>query len=98
MLREVAAGADVPVLLIGSADHRDSVESAREAGAADHLLAPLDHREFRIRARHLLLRREAERRMIEAAEELAARPEHGGDGGRSTIEFLYNMSHEPRTP
>jgi signal transduction histidine kinase len=97
-LREVTAGAEVPVLVITAGDNLDAVESARAAGAADHLLAPVDHREFRIRARYLLLRREAERRMIEAAEALAARPGHGSEGGRSTIEFLYNMSHELRTP
>jgi PAS domain S-box-containing protein len=55
-LRRQPACADVPVIVVGSAEDFDSIERAREAGAGDHLLIPVDHRDFRIRARSQLLR------------------------------------------
>ena len=97
-LRAVTAGAEIPVLVIVDACNRGSIESAREAGATDHLLAPLDHHEFRLRARHLLLRRDHLRRAFEAAGTLAERHDREGEDSRSRFDFLYNMSHELRTP
>src|SRR5260370_4264255 len=49
-LREQPDAADVPVIVVGSVEDLDCVERAREAGAADHLLIPVDQRDFRIRA------------------------------------------------
>ncbi|HYU14220.1 MAG TPA: PAS domain S-box protein, partial [Stellaceae bacterium] len=49
-LRQEAGGADVPVIVIGGAEELECIERAREAGAADHLLIPFDHRDFRLRA------------------------------------------------
>jgi len=46
--------AGVPVIVIGAEEDLDSLERAREAGAADHLLLPINHRDFRVRARTLL--------------------------------------------
>ena len=91
-LQMATAGAEVPVLFVGSADDHEAVEGALEAGAADHLLTPIDHREFRLRARHLLLRRDAAR----PAEQLASGAQT--DDPERKTEFLYNLSHEMRTP
>jgi two-component system, cell cycle sensor histidine kinase PleC len=47
----------VPVIVVGSDADLDGIERAREAGAADHLLIPVEAREFRLRAgRQLRLR------------------------------------------
>jgi len=55
-LRDLPACIDVPVIVIGSAADLDCIERAREAGAGDHLLVPVDHRDFRLRARSQLRR------------------------------------------
>jgi PAS domain S-box-containing protein len=47
--------ADVPVIVVGAYEERAYIDHALGAGAADHLLSPLDHREFRSRAGNLLL-------------------------------------------
>jgi PAS domain S-box-containing protein len=49
-LREQPDCTGVPVIVIGSEPDLDAIERARRAGAADHLLIPVDPREFRIRA------------------------------------------------
>jgi PAS domain S-box-containing protein len=51
--------ADAPVIVVGSIEDFDCIERALEAGAADHLLIPVDHRDFRIRARGQLRSRPA---------------------------------------
>jgi PAS domain S-box-containing protein len=55
-LREQPECAAVPVIVVGSDKDLDCVERAREAGAADHVLIPVDQRDFRIRARRQLQR------------------------------------------
>jgi signal transduction histidine kinase len=97
-LRAVTAGAEIPVLVVGLVEDRRSIESARDAGATDHLLAPLDHNEFRVRARHLLQRADSSRRHFGPREVLAGRGGYAGEGEGSRFDFLYNMSHELRTP
>src|SRR6266568_1773089 len=67
-LREQPGCADVPVIVIGSEADVDCIERACDAGAGDHLLIPVDHRDFRIRAHSQLLR---ERTLEGAAEESA---------------------------
>src|SRR4029077_4024493 len=42
-LRALPACADVPVIVVGSAEDFDSIERARSAGAVDHLLIPVDY-------------------------------------------------------
>jgi PAS domain S-box-containing protein len=46
--------ADVPVLVVGTYDKRICIDRALGAGAADHILSPIDYREFRTRVRNLL--------------------------------------------
>src|SRR6266700_4826747 len=55
-LREQPGCADLPTIVIGAEADFDCIERAREAGAGDHLLIPVDHRDFRIRAHSQLLR------------------------------------------
>jgi two-component system, cell cycle sensor histidine kinase PleC len=58
--------ADVPVIVVAPYEERSSIDRALGAGAADHLLSPVDHREFRTRARSLLALRRLERAAREA--------------------------------
>jgi PAS domain S-box-containing protein len=53
-LRRLAGCGEVPVIVIGAEEDLDCLERAREAGATDHLLLPINHRDFRLRARSLL--------------------------------------------
>ena len=53
-LREVAAGPDVPVVVVTAHDDRSFRQQAMEAGATDFLQSPVDHFEFVARARNLL--------------------------------------------
>ena len=53
--------ADVPVIVVGAYEERGCIDRALSAGAADHLLSPINHLEFRTRARNLLLLRHYER-------------------------------------
>src|SRR3546814_14594496 len=48
---------DVPVLLVTAYEDRDLRYRALDAGATDFLLSPVDHHEFRVRSRNLLLLR-----------------------------------------
>jgi PAS domain S-box-containing protein len=58
-LREQPYCANIPVIVSGSTEDFDSITRARAAGAADHLLIPVDHRDFIIRVRNQLPRRHA---------------------------------------
>jgi PAS domain S-box-containing protein len=53
-LHRVEGCADVPIIVIGAEEDLDCLERAREAGAADHLLLPINHRDFRLRVRSQL--------------------------------------------
>ena len=58
-IRATEALADVPVVVVTVYEDRDYCYRALEAGATDFLLSPVDHLEFRARARNLLaLRRQ----------------------------------------
>jgi PAS domain S-box-containing protein len=60
-LRAEKGCAEVPVIIVASYDEREYIDRALAAGAADHLLSPIDHLEFRTRARNLLSLRRYER-------------------------------------
>jgi two-component system, cell cycle sensor histidine kinase PleC len=49
-LRAEPGCAAVPVIVVGSDQDLDAIERARAAGAADHILVPIDQRDFHIRA------------------------------------------------
>jgi PAS domain S-box-containing protein len=49
--------AEIPVVLVGSDQDLDGIERGREAGALDHLLIPVDQRDFCIRVRSQLRQR-----------------------------------------
>jgi PAS domain S-box-containing protein len=53
--------ADIPVIVITAYEDRDLRYTALDAGAADFLLSPVDHREFLARARNLLTLRRQQR-------------------------------------
>jgi PAS domain S-box-containing protein len=60
-LRAEKGCAEVPVIVVAAYDEREYIDRALAAGAADHLLSPIDHLEFRTRARNLLSLRRYER-------------------------------------
>jgi two-component system, cell cycle sensor histidine kinase PleC len=79
-LRQQPRCAKVPVIVTGSADDFDCIARARAAGANDHLLIPVDHRDFRIRAHSQLLRqRQPATGESVPAEESSEQEPAGGD-------------------
>ena len=66
-LRDEDGRADVPVIVVAAHDERDCIDRALAAGAADHLISPVNHLEFRTRAGNLLRLRHYERAAREAA-------------------------------
>jgi PAS domain S-box-containing protein len=53
-LRAVPGCGETPVVVIAPYEDRDCIDRALAAGAADHLISPVDHNEFRTRIGNLL--------------------------------------------
>jgi PAS domain S-box-containing protein len=84
--------AQVPVIVIGSDQDLDCIERAREAGAGDHLLIPIDHRDFRIRARGQLRRaREAAEAVAPVEEPAVEANRRHPEGSRQAYETLLGL-------
>src|SRR6478735_7224608 len=66
-LRSRAVLADVPIIVITVYQDREFCYRALEAGATDFLLSPVDHLEFRARARNLLTLRRQQRLLADRA-------------------------------
>lgn len=62
--------ADVPIVVVTVYEDREFCYRALEAGATDFLLSPVDHLEFRARARNLLTLRRQQRLLAERAADL----------------------------
>jgi len=69
---------DVPVMVVTVFEDRDFRYQALEAGATDFLLSPIDHREFRVRARNLLTLRNQQKLIKHRASELEQRLRSSG--------------------
>jgi diguanylate cyclase (GGDEF)-like protein/PAS domain S-box-containing protein len=69
-LRGRAALADVPIIVVTVYQDREFCYRALEAGATDFLLSPVDHLEFRARARNLLMLRRQQLMLAERAADL----------------------------
>ncbi len=68
-VRRLPALAEVPIIVVTIYEDRDYRYKALEAGATDFLLSPVDHLEFRARARNLLtLRRQQQLLAARAAD------------------------------
>jgi PAS domain S-box-containing protein len=78
-LRQEEGAAEVPVIVIGGPEELDCIERACEAGAADHLVIPFDHRDFRLRARRQL---SPHRREASSGPPSVVAGERTGEGGR----------------
>ena len=93
-VREMPLLGDVPVIVVTVYEDRDFRYRALEAGATDFLLSPVDHHEFRARARNLLtLRKQQEiikrraytlERRLETTNRLHRRELRDGRGGERT--------------
>jgi two-component system, cell cycle sensor histidine kinase PleC len=55
--RALAGCAEVPIIAVTTSEDRELRLKALEAGATDFLLSPVDHHEFRVRSRNLLMLR-----------------------------------------
>ncbi len=64
---------DVPVMVVTVFEDRVFRYQALEAGATDFLLSPIDHREFRVRARNLLMLRNQQQLIKKRASRLEQR-------------------------
>jgi two-component system, cell cycle sensor histidine kinase PleC len=79
---------DVPVIVVGDTEDLEYIERARAAGAADHLLMPLEHADFRFRAGRLLQARGRERDPGEAG--ARARAGDAGSGFPGGLQRAYD--------
>ena len=70
LLRQREGFAEIPIIVVTVYEDRDFCYKALEAGATDFLLSPVDHLEFRARARNLLTLRRQQRLLAERAEHL----------------------------
>lgn len=66
-LRQRGEHHDVPVIVVTVYEDREFCYRALEAGATDFLLSPVDHLEFRARARNLLTLRRQQRLLADRA-------------------------------
>jgi len=86
---------DVPVMVITAYEDRALRHQAIDAGAADFLLSPVDHREFRLRSRNLLtLRRQAsllEERRLPLEGKVGAEDRRRRDALRQSHELLMRV-------
>ena len=95
-LRQQRAFADVPIVVVTVYEDRDFCYRALDAGATDFLLSPVDHLEFRARARNLLTMRRQQKLLVKRAADLEqalrVHREPGADGRAVGLQsFLDNM-------
>ena len=76
---------DVPVIVITVYQDREFCYRALEAGATDFLLSPVDHLEFRARARNLLTLRRQQLLLAERAADLERELHTRDDGGEQEM-------------
>jgi PAS domain S-box-containing protein len=85
--------AAIPVIVVGSDQDLDRIERARQAGAVDHLLIPVDQRDFGIRVRAQLRQRGPPAQEVAAPAEIA-RIEHDrrqAERSRQAYETLLRL-------
>jgi diguanylate cyclase (GGDEF)-like protein/PAS domain S-box-containing protein len=68
--RAMPGASEVPVVVVTVYEERSYCYQALEAGATDFLLSPVDHHEFRARARNLLTLRKQQKLLEQRAHEL----------------------------
>ncbi|HEV8680246.1 MAG TPA: PAS domain-containing protein, partial [Stellaceae bacterium] len=93
-LRDDPECALVPVIVVGSESEFDCIEGARDAGAADHILTPVDPRDFRIRVRGQLGRSRTPSRDDEtgpADEAVGEADRRYPEGSRQAYETLLRL-------
>jgi diguanylate cyclase (GGDEF)-like protein/PAS domain S-box-containing protein len=68
--RAIPGASEVPVVVVTVYEERSYCYQALEAGATDFLLSPVDHHEFRARARNLLTLRKQQKLLEQRAHDL----------------------------
>src|SRR5690349_1313346 len=93
--RALQSCVDVPVMVITAYEDRDLRYQALEAGATDFLLSPVDHHEFRVRSRNLLMLRRQQLLLKERAssleEQIAVEEQRHRDALRHSHELLMRV-------
>src|SRR5215472_11506963 len=93
--RGLSACVDVPVMVITAYEDRDLRYQALEAGATDFLLSPVDHHEFRVRSRNLLMLRRQQLLLKERAssleEQILVEEQRHKDALRHSHELLMRV-------
>jgi PAS domain S-box-containing protein len=95
LIRTIQPCADVPVMVITAYEDRDLRYQALEAGATDFLLSPVDHHEFRVRSRNLLMLRRQQLMLKQRAssleEQIAVEEQRHRDALRHSHELLMRV-------
>ena len=88
-LRERRNFSEIPIIVVTAYEDRDFCYKALDAGATDFLLSPVDHLEFRARARNLLTMRRQQKILENRAAdlEMALREQHGPEFHNSRREL-----------
>ena len=89
-LRAQPGCAAVPVIVVGAEQDLDCIERARAAGAADHVLVPVDQRDFRVRARSQL-RRSRTAQPVASQSEISTADRRYPEGWQQPYETLLRL-------
>jgi len=93
--RNLAGCAEVPIVAVTTSEDRELRLAALEAGATDFLLSPVDHHEFRVRSRNLLMLRRQQLLLTARAssleEQMIADERRHRDALRASHELLMRV-------
>jgi two-component system, cell cycle sensor histidine kinase PleC len=94
-LRAIPGCAEVPIIAVTASEDRELRLAALEAGATDFLLSPVDHHEFRVRSRNLLMLRRQQLLLAARAssleEQIIAEERRHRDALRASHELLMRV-------
>jgi PAS domain S-box-containing protein len=93
--RNLPGCAEVPIVAVTTSEDRELRLAALEAGATDFLLSPVDHSEFRVRSRNLLMLRRQQLMLAARAssleEQMIADERRHRDALRASHELLMRV-------
>jgi len=97
-IKALAAGRDLPVILLTAWNGTHDKLRGFELGAVDYITKPFELAELRARVRSTLKTKRLQDQLRQTNIELDAARVLAEEGARAKAEFLANMSHEIRTP
>ena len=94
-LRALPGCAELPIMAVTASEDRELRLAVLEAGATDFLLSPVDHHEFRVRSRNLLMLRyqqlQLQARASSLEEQMIAEERRHKDALRASHELLMRV-------